>query len=218
MNKQLFDFKKTLGVLAGITMLSTSIDAEVAVLEKMDTQEFNEFYIASSIKIPTSRYVYVDQAEVSFSDTWLAEFRGETTRSYRRIIKKRYGNALKIELEKALEAEGWKISKEVNNETITLKPSLIDLNIFSPQTSPGRQTIILKNVGSTGVHIDFIMPSGDVLMRIIDADNTIEVVGSPLANRSYNYVYFKMLMTNWANMSAAYLESVVEEVEKQSDK
>lgn len=198
----------------GIALFIAASSLNANALEAMDSEEFDEFYLASSFKTPTTREIYIPSPKVSFSDLWLLEFENETTRRYRRVIKKNYAKALKKELGMALKKQGWKVVARPTGKSLELTAHLHDLHILAPEQTPGKVAIILRNVGSAAVTLELKSPSGSHLMKIVDHEMTPDIVGSPLANRSYNFVYFKKLMVNWANMSSGYIESLIEQVEK----
>lgn len=201
--------------VASILLLaSASMALASDKLEIMESPEFDEFYLASSFSIPTSKKIFIEEADVSFTEAWLFENQTEATDTYIRIIKTKYGTALVSDIEAELKKQGWTIMEEKTNDSIVLKPHLFDLNIIAPTATPGKQVILLVNVGSAAVDLSYFSPKGVPIMQIIDAEETPLIVGSPLANRSFNFTYFRMLFENWGHLSTAYLDSVVEEVEK----
>lgn len=202
-----------------LSSLSVSMLAQAAnKLEPMYSEEFDEVLIAPTIKVSTKRKLFVAEVPVTFSEDWLDEFESSTSKSYRRHIERKYGSTLKKGIEKALKEEGWSIAKKPSNSTIVIKPALSELKIVAPEQTGNQETILARNAGSAKVQISFSAPDGDALMQITDAGNTPPAIGSPFANRRTNYIYFKLLLNNWADLSAAYLDSLIDQVELQAQK
>lgn len=188
------------------------------VLEPMKVPHFNQFYIASNLALPVSRKIYVDMTNVRFADVWLNRFRTATTDSYRQTIFNRFGETYTELLKEELSRNGWQIMDKPDKETLRLRPQLIDLYIYAPETS-GVKVEIIAQAGQSGTELLFETPNGVTFMRIIDYRSTGDTIGGVAeANRATNFFYFKKLMQAWSNQSVFYLERVISIVESQNSR
>ncbi|MBU2884611.1 hypothetical protein KO507_02405 [Gilvimarinus agarilyticus] len=197
-------------------MLVLTSKAASASLEPMQSQEFDEFYIAESIQLSPRRTVFIEEVPVSFSKVWLNEFSNETSSSYRQYIKKTYGVEFKSQMQKSLSEAGWKVLTERDKANIIVQPKLDELNIVAPEKIGISDTILARFAGSSVINIVISSGAGDTLMTISDYGTTPATIGSPFANRRTNFIYFKLLLNNWAQLSSTYLDSLMEEIEKQA--
>ncbi|WP_370979371.1 hypothetical protein [Agaribacterium sp. ZY112] len=211
-NKQLFS------LILGILIFSLCLEARSQELETIEVDEFDTFLLAPSFKLPEQRKIYIDEPEVEFAESWMLEFQSKTTRHYRRVIMKKYGQTLVDFLALALKKHNWDVLDAPSSDALLLKPRLVELDIYSPEQSATRQTLILTKVGAVKVDLAFLSPDGQTIMQVMDHEDTPDVIGSVFSNRSNNLIYFGMLMENWSAMAAAYLETLMQEVEKQRAK
>lgn len=192
--------------------------AKPSGLEPMQTPEFKEFLIASDFKLPLSRKIHIADAQVDFAEIWLKRFQSETSDAYRNIIFKSYGQGLVDALEQSLIESGWRVVDEPAVDAILLTPRLFDLYIIEPETIGIKQTIV-PYAGQAAVELVFKTPDSQPFMKIVDYRKTRDSAGSPfVANRTTNYYYFKMLMSDWSDNAVKYLDNVMGIVEKQSGK
>lgn len=184
-------------------------------LERMAAPDFDEFYIAASVKLPITKKIVIADAPVEFSEKWLKEFSSRTGSHYKEVTKERYGRALKEKLTDALTDAGWEVVKTVGEDTLQLKPRLFNLSIYAPNGSSLKQ-VIVRNVGSAIVELDFRTPGDESFMKIKDFRQTQDTIGSPIvANRTNNLRYFKMLMGDWSEDAVKYLDQVMIVVESE---
>ncbi len=205
--------------LLAFASLTLCAQAETGGLEKLSSQEFDEVYIAKQLRIGNNqaenrRQAYVSDVPVSFSEDWLQEHEAYTSKRYRKYVEKKYGSTLKEEIEDALKDEGWKILSKPSAEAITINPEIMALNIIAPEQTGNKQTILARSAGNAKVAISYTAANGQKLMTIEDFANTPPTVGSPFANRRTNYLYFKILLSNWASLSSAYIDSLMDELDK----
>lgn len=205
-------------LVAGVVVLgfvNAAVCAE-AGMEKMDTPEFREFYVASKFSLPVTKKVYLADISVSFSDKWEKAYLAETGRHYQETIKDLYAETLKSELSDAMTEKGWTLVSEKSQDTIVLRAKLIDLYIYSPNKI-ALDTHIVKSAGAAGIELIYETPTGTPFMKMVDHRRTRDSVGSPLiANRVNNLRYFKMLMDSWSESAAMYLSEIMITVESQS--
>lgn len=196
-------------ILAAITGRAHAEQA----LERMAAPDFDEFYIASSLKLPLTKKVYIADAPVEFSEKWLKDFNHTAGANYQEMIIRKYGEALKETLTDALVDAGWEVTKTAGENTLLLKPKLYELNIYAPNGSSLKQ-IIVRNVGRAVMELDFQTPGGESFMKIVDFRGTQDTIGSPIvANRSNNFRYFKLMMGEWSEDAVKYLDQVMKVVE-----
>lgn len=202
-----------------IALILTSVAGRAhaqQALERMAAPDFDEFYIASSVKLPLTKKIVIADAPVEFSEKWLNDFNNTTGSHYKEMTKERYGKALKEELTDALTDAGWEVVKTPGEDTLRLKPRLFNLNIYAPNGSSLKQ-VIVRNVGSAIVELDFQTPGNESFMKIVDFRQTQDTIGSPIvANRTNNLRYFKMLMDDWSEDAVKYLDQVMMVVESES--
>ncbi|WP_096087766.1 hypothetical protein [Agaribacterium haliotis] len=182
-------------------------------MESLTTEHLQKLYLANSFAAPSARSVFIEPPGVEFSSSWINEHGHTTSPTYQRVTKENYGKNLVKELKKSLKNNDWKTVSNKDKAAVVLKPRLFDLNIFSPEQSPTRQTIIFSFAGSAALQLDFYNEAGELFMRIVDKRDTPEFVGSPITNRSNNLLYFKVLMNYWAVNSSAYLEHLMRGIE-----
>ncbi|WP_075187075.1 M56 family metallopeptidase [Teredinibacter haidensis] len=192
----------------------TAADGE-GNMEIMDSPEFNSLYISSKFSLPLSRKIYVEKASVQFADIWMDRFRASTSANYRTLIEDDYGTLLTKSIKKQLTKTGWQVVDKKDSGTVIVKPELIDLYIYAPETSGIKQTIIAM-AGQSGVKLLYSTPQGQPIMKIVDYRNTPQSAGSPfVANRATNFHYFKKLIDSWSKSSTQYLNGLMELVEQQ---
>lgn len=184
-------------------------------LERMAAPDFDEFYIAASVKLPVTKKIVIADTPVEFSEKWLNDFK-TTGNHYQKTTKERFGKALKEQLTDALTDAGWEVVETTGEDTLQLKPRLFNLNIYAPNGSSLKQ-VIVRNVGSAIVELDFKTPGNESFMKIVDFRQTQDTIGSPIvANRTNNLRYFKMLMDDWSEDAVKYLDQVMMVVESES--
>ncbi|SMF61139.1 Antirepressor regulating drug resistance, predicted signal transduction N-terminal membrane component [Alteromonadaceae bacterium Bs31] len=183
-------------------------------LEAMDNPHFNEFYVSSTITMPATRQVFIEDISLQFADSWRDDFR--TSAQYRKSISTDYSDAFREELIKHFKKAGWSITKERNKGAVILNAKLIDVYIFHPQTI-GITDVILTTVGQAGVELLFKSPNEEPFMKIVDYRSTSAKPGGPVqANKATNFHYFRKLMGDWATVTEYYLDAVISILEQQA--
>ncbi len=210
-------FKPRIGLAAlCLVLFGASTWAQDQALERMAAPEFDEFYIASSFKLPLSRKIVIADAPIEFSKEWKKDFQGRVDSRYEETVIDKYGETLEEQLASVLSDAGWQVEEKADSDTLLLKPRMHHLNIYAPNASSLKQ-VIVGNVGRAIVELDFQTPDGESFMKIVDLRETQPTVGSPIvANRTNNLRYFKMLMADWAEDATKYLNQVMVVVESQS--
>lgn len=197
-----------------LTVIAVGAHAQQA-MERMAAPDFDEFYVASSVKLPLTKKIYIADAPVEFSEKWLKDFNHTAGSSYQEMIIKKYGEVLEETLTEALVDAGWEVVKSAGEGTLRLKPKLYELNIYAPNGSSLKQ-VIVRNVGGAIVELDFQTPGGESFMKIVDRRQTQDTVGSPIvANRTNNLRYFKLMMDDWSEDAVKYLDQVMKVVESE---
>lgn len=185
-------------------------------LEPVEMPDFDEFYIAEEFSLPPGRKIFIEDVEASFSEDWMRRFRGSTGEPYRQSILERYGQTLKEELATEIEALGWEVVTQRAGDAVILQPRLIELFIFGPEEA-ALTTSIFSTAGQAGAELTFLSPGGEPFMKIVDYRQTRTSIGSPLiANRANNFRYFRMMMSDWAELAAIYLEEMMLTVERET--
>lgn len=199
---------------AVLTVMAARVHAQPA-LERMPVPDFDEFYVASSVKLPLTKKIFIADAPVEFSERWLKDFNNMAGSHYQKMIIKKYGEALKETLTDALVDTGWEVVETAGENTLLLKPKLYELNIYAPNGSSLKQ-VIVRNVGRAIVELDFQTPGGESFMKIVDLRATQDTIGSPIvANRTNNLRYFKLMMNEWSEDAVKYLDQVMKVVESE---
>lgn len=200
--------------LAANTMQTTA--SSESGLEPLTVPEFREFLVASDFKLPLTRKIYIADPKVEFAQLWLKRFEAETTETYRNLVVRDYGEGLVEALAQALIESGWQVVDEPSADAVRLSPRLFDLFIFEPETVGIKQTI-LAYAGQAAVELVFRTPGSQPFMKIVDYRRTRDSAGV-VANRTTNYYYFKLLMSDWSGSAVKYLNNIMDLVEKQSGK
>lgn len=200
--------------LAANTMQTTA--SSESGLEPLTVPEFREFLVASDFKLPLTRKIYIADPKVEFAQVWLKRFESETTETYRNLVVRDYGKGLAEALAQALIESGWQVVDEPSTDAVQLSPRLFDLFIFEPETIGIKQTI-LAYAGQAAVELVFRTPGSQPFMKIVDYRRTRDSAGV-VANRTTNYYYFKLLMSDWSGSAVKYLNNIMDLVEKQSGK
>lgn len=183
-------------------------------LEPLNVPEFRQFLVASNFKLPLTRKIYIADPKVEFAQVWLKRFETGTTNSYRDLVVRDYGKGLAEVLARALIQSGWQVVDEPSADAIRLSPRLFDLFIFEPETVGIKQTIVAY-AGQAAIELVFKTPGSQPFMKIVDYRRTRDSAGA-LANRTTNYYYFKLLMSDWSDSAVDYLNNIMNLVEKQS--
>lgn len=200
--------------LAANTMQTTA--SSESGLEPLTVPEFREFLVASDFKLPLTRKIYIADPKVEFAQAWLKRFESETTETYRNLVVRDYSKGLAEALAQALIESGWQVVDEPSADAVQLSPRLFDLFIFEPETVGIKQTI-LAYAGQAAVELVFRTPGSQPFMKIVDYRRTRDSAGV-VANRTTNYYYFKLLMSDWSGSAVKYLNNIMDLVEKQSGK
>jgi beta-lactamase regulating signal transducer with metallopeptidase domain len=173
-------------------------------LERVETKDFSEFWVASSVIAPSSNKIYIEIGESYFAQKWLDRYSSKAPASYRQSTLQQYTQALKESLSEALTASNWEVLDQPSDDAITLHARLIDVFVFAPD-SVGLKETIISSAGQSGVEIEVKVPSGQTLMKIKDYRQTKDNDAGFLANRATNYHYFKLVMDYWADSTSSYL-------------
>ena len=182
-------------------------------LEPLPSSDFDQMWVASTIKLPTTRKIYIDEPEVVFSEKWLDRFYAVTSSHYREKIIRDYGRSLKKELKKALVNGGWQVVNSPHKNALRVSPRMIELFIFQPDTT-GLKVTIAADAGQSGVELIFQNAESSPFLKIVDYRTAKS--GAFVVNRATNHRNFKTLMTDWSEGAVIYLNSIMALVEEQN--
>ena len=179
-------------------------------LEPVNVPGLDQFLVASEFQLPLAKKIYLKDVQASFAKDWLRQFTSETTRAYRKSIVKKYADTMRKQLEEALIEAGWEVVKKPGENTVLLSARLLDIYINQPEKISVRE-VLITTVGRAGIELSFQTSDAKPFLKMIDHGNTRGVVlGTVLANRGTNHRYFKMLMSNWADVAAFYLNELID--------
>lgn len=170
---------------------------------------FDFVFVAEGERIPRFETVFVESAEVTLSEYWLREHRGDYTDRDLERIHREYARLLEEALKKGLiEQTGVTVTGDREEADMMLAPRLRDLNIYGPDLSvPGITRHYTQDAGNATFDLVLRTPEGEALAQFVDHREADGLMANRLewTNRATNYRHFRQLMERWTRNLTQYL-------------
>lgn len=184
-------------------------DAAQHTLPKVKSKIFDEFYLASHVKLTDYKKVYIEEVSANFDKAWLRDNRFEADKRYLERVLERYPALFKEILENAIEKNNHlSLAREASEGTLTLSITLNDLEIYAPDSRNPSKKQLVKNAGRAELIADIKRASGNLLAQVKDKretrdrqPNTVELTNALLNERD-----FKSLMKVWSRRLIEHIE------------
>lgn len=201
------------GLFAILTLAACSQHAYVSVaddhLQPTAKGNFDFVFVGEGERIPRFETVFIEPTEVSLSDYWLREHRGDYTDRDLTRIHENYGRLLNEALSEGLiEHTGLVVTNNRAEADMVLRPKLKDLNIYGPDLStPDLRRYYVQEAGNATFDLVLLSPDDRVIAQFVDHREAYPMAGDRLewTNRVTNYRRFSHLMDRWTRNLSTYL-------------
>lgn len=212
---KIFNFSKNIFAFILLTTIGLTADSgavfavsEDSSLESIEGTSFDLFEVADDINFPTSRKVYIEAVEASFSKVWMRKFRNKTSRSYRKNTLQKFAETFHSHLSEKLANSGWIVINAPEEEAMKVSAKLLNLHINGPETVDMTNTLVL-NIGKSGLELTIVDADNQLALHIKDS----RVVGSLSesyfeTNNGMNFIRFNKLFNGWANNFTVFLNII----------
>jgi len=185
-------------------------NANPSLVEVNHNQSFDRVLLRAPAVLPSFNRVFIEPAQVSLSDYWLRDRRGDYTDRDIERIKRDYGKLLDKALNTAFEKSGkYQLVDVAADADVIVRPALESLNIYAPDLSfRGRIDQYIIEAGNATFNVTISdAKSGAALAQFIDHRETFSNAGQirEKADRITNARYFSRLMDRWSNNLLAIL-------------
>ncbi|WP_027329833.1 DUF3313 family protein [Marinimicrobium agarilyticum] len=170
---------------------------------------FDFVFVAEGERIPRFETVFIEPAEVTLSDYWLRDHRGDYTDRDLERIHTEYARLLNEALKEGLtERTGVTVTTNRAEAQIVFTPTLRDLNIYGPDLSvPGITRHYTQDAGTATFDLVLHRPDGHPIAQFVDHREADGMMANQLewTTRGSNYRHFRQLMDRWTGNLAQYL-------------
>lgn len=179
-------------------------------LKPVEPGNFDHVLMPPGERLPQFSRVYLETPEVSLSDYWLRDRRGDYADRDLERIREEYGKLLSKALREGLGKQTRLTFTDTPEEAeVIFRPTLRNLNIYAPDLSrSGLTRHYTREAGNATFDLVVSTPDGEVLGQFIDHRETPSYNGRSLewTNRVTNYRHFSRLMDRWTrNLSTYFL-------------
>jgi len=168
--------------------------------DHVDKGVFDFAYVNPDVSLSKYTEVYISDPKVSFDDTWLNEYR-EASKTYRKRIKKAYGENFKEALIKAIEKKTkFKVVSKKTADTLVIIPKIEKLDIKTPDLS-GHKESLVKFAGFAVADVTVFSPKDKAVAALfVDKRNTPPFTSSEAISkiRNSNERSFAKLFGKWS--------------------
>lgn len=170
---------------------------------------FDFVFVAEGERIPRFETVFIEPAEVTLSDYWLRDHRGDYTDRDLERIHTEYARLLNEALKEGLtERTGVTVTDNRDEADIVFTPTLRELNIYGPDLSrPGITRHYTQDAGNATFDLILHRPDGSPVAQFVDHREADGMTANQLewTNRVTNYRHFRQLMERWTGNLTQYL-------------
>lgn len=170
---------------------------------------FDFVFVAEGERIPRFETVFIEPAEVTLSDYWLRDHRGDYTDRDLERIHTEYGRLLNEALKEGLiKQTGVTVTGHREEADIVFTPQLRDLTIYGPDLSvPGITRHYTQDAGNATFDLVLRRPDGSALAQFVDHREADGMMANQLewTTRASNYRHFRHLMERWTRNLTQYL-------------
>ncbi|MDU0352664.1 hypothetical protein RS130_00910 [Paraglaciecola aquimarina] len=194
--------------MAAISHLS-SAKTTADLSELIQNPHFDVLRIAEKASIPSSKKIYVSPVEANFSRSWEREFKGVTTKAYRKRVIRDYSQALEERIKQQLKTSGWQVFESPEEGILMLSAKITDLYIYGPQKLSREHTLV-KQIGQSS--LDLVLQGTDSLTILEIQDIGIAGgIGNHFieTDNAINFSRFDRLMQAWATHFVSYADMLI---------
>lgn len=188
-------------------------------LVKIAQTSFDAVYQAPTFDFEAFRQLDIDECMVQFRDNWLRDQNRErgpseqvTVEDMQRIARRLAVTCHRVFAERLGEIVLAEDTPERGTRVLTVKPSVVDLDILAPDIhASGRQTQLATNTVRMGLQLEMIdSETGTTVARIVDHRRS-EETGQPRPTSSVgNMADAERILRHWAALVRAQLEAATE--------
>jgi len=185
-------------------------------LELQKDTKLAAVYMKPGAEFSQYKRVAILDCFVSFQKGWQRDYNRDVMGLEGRIsdedvveIKKRVADLFMKVFKRELEKKGsYTIVDKAAEDVLVLRPSIINLNVTSPDTmTPGSRSFA-ASAGAMTLYLEFFdSVSSDLLGRVIDAQAAPDT-GGYLANRATNTAEGDRILSRWAGILRDHLDSI----------
>lgn len=183
-------------------------------LERRDVKGVDQVYVRPNFKFPHYKKVIIDPVQVSFSKNWNQD---STVSLSRRLdaddiqnIKDALAKLLRERFTRELTAGGYQVTDVPADDTIRVKPDIVNLYINAPDVqSPGITRSYTTNAGEMTLDMEVRdSPSGELLARVVDRQRALDTGRLQWTNSVTNTADAERAIDVWAKQLRAGLDRV----------
>jgi hypothetical protein len=177
-------------------------DPASAGLVSIADSKFDELLLKPGVDLSSYGKVIIEEPTVSMIAHWRRTHRDTVTKRDEEKIKADTAARLKDELTKKLsEGGGLTIVEEKAEGVLLLKPAIINMNIYAPDTgAAGRRVSLVHSAGHATLELEiYDAASGELLAKARDHRDSDRWGSTHLyrANRATNNREFRQIMSVW---------------------
>lgn len=183
-------------------------------LERRDVKGVGEVYVRPNFKFPHYKKVIIDPVQVSFSKNWNQD---STISLSRRLdaadiqnIKDALAKLLRERFTRELTAGGYQVTEVPADDTIRVKPDIVNLYINAPDVmSPGITRTYTTSAGEMTLDMEVRdSPTGELLARVVDRQRALDTGRLQWTNAVTNTADAERAIDVWARQLRAGLDRV----------
>lgn len=185
--------------------LSAKMPANIEDLEIINSPHFDSFMVAQKAVFPKTKKIYITDVSATFSNDWLREFRGKTTKNYRNKVLHEYSNMLKTHIKTKLTEAGWQVVDNNEADALSITAQLKDIFINGPQKVIREQQLV-RNIGQSSIVFGVNGVDNNTILILEDRRNIAGLEGYFIeTDNSTNFTFFNRVVEQWTNAFVAYL-------------
>ena len=200
-----------LGVLLLSLMFSTTYaeisDSDLAGLKLVEDGKHLKIYARSDTDLSQYSDFMLKSVTVTFDPDWLEDYNRERKSMNDRLnerdiaeITERFKSSFQKTLKSTLESEdAAKLTETASASTLTVESDIVDLRVNAPdKLTATRKTLFVRQAGKAELHTKMFDASGQLVVAIIDAEETREHFDLFETNRVRNQYEFTSVYRTWA--------------------
>lgn len=178
-------------------------------LDRIDSKEADAVYWKEGATLADYDRVHIDNVEVSFRKNWLKDqnrsnrsLSGRVSSGDMDNIREALAELFLEVFTEELEKGGYVVVEENGDDVLLLQPSIVDLDVASPDVStsqPGRSRTYTTSAGEMTLNMDFRDSATNALIgRAIDRAEDRSTGQIQYSSRVTNTTEAKKILRSWA--------------------
>lgn len=170
------------------------------------SKKYQLVYIKEGVDWSQYKNMQVLDCHVAFKKNWQRDLNrsgmgGRVTDKDVLRIKTAIAEMFKETMSKAVEESGVGLVAEPQENTLQIRPSIINLDVTAPDTlsRPARDKTYVRSAGSATLYLDvYDSVSGEILARVLDYSEAPDRGYLEWANRATNSREARIIIKRWA--------------------